>query len=203
MSDIGSWPPPSPQEPAFAEPYRAGDWQEPPRRRRWRWGAVIVFIALAFTSGLVFASLSRPPQSPPAELGAEGARLAVAGLEPGSCLEGVPESGPVDAVLVLPCSEPHGAEVVASYRIGGEEWPGIEQARAAVLGHCGTFIQPGPGEDAMFQATDWSDGVRWVAWIPDEASWNDGSRDGLCVVHREQGLAGSFVERDVDLPGRG
>lgn len=202
MSDIGSWPPPPPREPAFAEPYRAGDWQQPRRRRSWRAVAVVLVIAFAFGAGLAFASLSRPAGTLPADVGAEGARVSVAALEPGSCLEGVPDSGPVNAARVLPCGEPHGAEVVASYRIGGEEWPGDDAARDAVLGHCGTVIQPASGEQAMFRATDWSDGVRWVAWIPDEASWSDGQRSGLCVVHREQGLVGSFVARDVDLPGR-
>jgi hypothetical protein len=111
----------------------------------------------------------------------------------GTCLATLPQDGAVARVIAVPCGTPHRAEVVSSYRLVGDAWPGQDSVESQVLGHCGSFIQPGFDVDSMFKTSDWEDGLRWVAWLPTEESWGIDERSGVCVVYRTDDIVGSFV----------
>jgi hypothetical protein len=111
-------------------------------------------------------------------------------LVTGSCLDPLPTGEEVDTVRVVPCSDPHAAQVVTEYAFEGTAvWPGQAAADARVAASCDLT----PAErDA---------GVRAVAWAPTEESWAHGDRLGLCLATTDAGrLTGSFLDGTVRLP---
>ncbi len=115
--------------------------------------------------------------------------------QPGTCLKDVPPDGLVAQVTAVPCSTAHRAEVVATYPVSGDAWPGRQVVEDEVLGYCGAVIQPGFDAGSMFRTSDWEDGLRWVAWLPTEKSWQANERSGLCIAYRDGDIMGSFVAR--------
>jgi len=195
-----STPPSSPVErqSLYPEPHRTGEWAEPPAPRRGTW---VVVLLGALAVGLVFAGIvdlglkvgrSRGTEAPTVTE-PDGSTINALQADVGTCLASIPENGEVARVVAVPCTVPHQAEVVASHQIQGDAWPGRDVVESEVLNHCGSFIQPGSGSDAMFQTGDWSKGLRWVAWIPTEQSWGADERSGMCVVYRDGDIVGSFV----------
>jgi hypothetical protein len=112
---------------------------------------------------------------------------------PATCLATLPEGSTVARVTAVPCTTPHRAEVVSSYAVSGDAWPGADTVNSEVMGHCASFIQPGFAASSMFKSSDWDDGLRWVAWLPTEASWAANERTGVCVAYRDGDIVGSFV----------
>ena len=111
-------------------------------------------------------------------------------LVTGHCVDPLPPSESVDEVTVVPCGQPHAAQVVTEYRFDAAAiWPGQEAADRRVASACALA----PAEaDA---------GVRAVAWAPTEESWGRGDRTGLCVATVEGGgLTGSFLDGTVVIP---
>lgn len=111
-------------------------------------------------------------------------------LVTGSCLDPLPTGAEVDTVRVVPCRDPHAAQVVTEYAFeDAAVWPGQAAADARVAASCDLT----PAErDA---------GVRAVAWAPTEESWGHGDRLGLCLATTDAGrLIGSFLDGTVRLP---
>lgn len=111
-------------------------------------------------------------------------------LVTGSCLDPLPTGADVDAVRVVPCSDPHAAQVVTEYAFDDAAvWPGQAAADARVAASCD--LTP----------TERDAGVRAIAWAPTEASWARGDRLGLCLATTDAGkLTGSFLDGTVHLP---
>lgn len=91
-------------------------------------------------------------------------------VRPGHCIRDLPSDGAVGQVTLVPCSDDHEAEVVASLRLDDGDWP---------------------GEDAVTeQATAWCEmdneqtaaGYRPVVWTPSQESWSQGDRAALCIA---------------------
>jgi hypothetical protein len=194
-----STPPSSPERQSlYPEPHRAGEWVEPSASHRGTW---VVVLLGALAVGLVFAGIvdlglkvgrSRGTEAPTVT-DPDGSTINALQAEVGTCLASIPEDGEVARVVAVPCTTPHRAEVVASHQISGDGWPGRDAVESEMLSHCGSFIQPGFGANAMFTASDWDDGLRWVAWIPTEQSWGIDERSGMCVVYRDGDIVGSFI----------
>lgn len=120
----------------------------------------------------------------------------------GLCLEGVGANGRVETVTAVPCDVSHGAEIVADFDFSGETFPGTTAVRTELLDFCSDVIQPGNSAAAMFQSSDWEQGLRWVAWVPSADAWESGIRRGVCVAYRDGGtLVGSFVAGTVQFEG--
>lgn len=111
-------------------------------------------------------------------------------LVTGHCLDPLPPSGSVDEVTVVPCGQPHAAQVVTEYRFDkAATWPGQQAADRRVASACA--LTPAEVEA----------GVRAVTWAPTEESWGRGDRTGLCVATVEGGgLTGSFLDGTVVIP---
>jgi hypothetical protein len=111
-------------------------------------------------------------------------------LVTGNCVLSVPEDGPVDSVRVVPCAEPHEAQVVTEFTFApGAVWPGQQSADARVARAC------------VLDAEEVAAGVRTVTWSPTERSWADGDRVGLCLaVYDGGGITGSFLDGTAQLP---
>jgi hypothetical protein len=176
----------------------AGGWDPAPRKRRVRgWviplvAAALVVVALATWGGVEVGHAIGTAKvtltgSSPRTINAIQAKA-------GTCLEKLPANGNVGTVSAIPCSVPHRAEVVADYAFTGDKWPGRDAAASTLLAFCGSFVQPGYSDSSMFTTTDWTDGLRWVAWAPTDRSWASNQRTGVCVVYRDGPITGSFVD---------
>ncbi|MFI2754058.1 DUF4190 domain-containing protein [Cellulomonas sp. P22] len=111
-------------------------------------------------------------------------------LVTGSCLDPLPASGDVDVVSVVPCADPHAAQVLTQYRFDADAvWPGQAHADARVAEAC------------QLSALEEAAGVRALTWAPTETSWERGDRTGLCLATVEGGgLTGSFLDGSVVIP---
>lgn len=156
------------------EAFHAGGWTPPDpavgRRRRRRVllvaaGVVAVLVVVGGVVG-VRAWLDRRPLGE-----VTAARTAtVAQLDVGHCVEDLPEDGEVVRVRVVPCDEPHAAEVVAVHTLEGDAWPGQRAVDREVAAACEM-------DTAQAEA-----GLRPVVWAPSERSWASGDRRGLCLA---------------------
>ena len=139
-------------------------------------GTVLVLTALA----------TRPlPADVPAARDAHAQQLVT-----GNCLATVPDDGPVDSVRVVPCADPHEAQVVTEYTFAADAvWPGQQAADARVARAC------------VLDDAEVTGGVRTVTWSPTERSWADGDRLGLCLAVVDGGkVTGSFLDGTATLP---
>ena len=111
-------------------------------------------------------------------------------LVTGSCVEALPPDGPVGSVRVVPCADPHEAQVITQFSFAADAvWPGQQAADARVARAC------------VLDQSEITAGVRTVTWSPTERSWADGDRVGLCLaVVDGGGVTGSFLDGTADLP---
>jgi len=118
------------------------------------------------------------------------ARPAYVGqLRAGSCVEHLAADGDVSRVTVVPCRDPHAAEVVTTYAFGATDvWPGQERVDDRVAHAC------------QLTAAEESAGVRAVVWAPTLASWESGDRTGLCLATLGTQVTGSFLDGTVTAP---
>ncbi|NMR19672.1 hypothetical protein HIR71_05440 [Cellulomonas fimi] len=110
-------------------------------------------------------------------------------LVTGHCVGALPPDGEIDVVQVVPCGEPHAAQVVSEYRFAADaRWPGQVAADRRVAVGCEVT-------DAEADA-----GVTALVWAPTEDSWARGDRTGLCLLRTPDPVTGSFLDGTVDLP---
>lgn len=91
-------------------------------------------------------------------------------LVPGNCIESLAPDGEIGTVVVVPCSEPHQAQVTSEYQFSDERWPGRARAIAAVQRSC------------VLTADELEAEAVSVTWVPTEAGWRSGDRTGLCLA---------------------
>ncbi|MBC7291679.1 MAG: septum formation family protein [Actinotalea sp.] len=186
----GGAPPDAPSEPYYVgwSPPTA---PPPPRRRGLhRTGARVLAVvgALALVAVVVVGARtwadSRPLGDPRGEVSAHPRQLVV-----GHCLQVLPPDGTVRRVTILPCAEPHEAEVLSRHRHADQAWPGATAVRREAEAAC------------EMDATQQAAGVLPVVWTPTEASWRQGDRESLCLAWLPgSGLRGSWTDGDVRLP---
>lgn len=103
-------------------------------------------------------------------------------LTAGNCLGELPSptaDGTVDTVRVVPCADPHVAQVVSEFAFDDAAvWPGQQAADARVARSC------------VLDAEETAAGATVLTWAPTEDGWADGDRTGLCVVVAADGSAG-------------
>lgn len=103
----------------------------------------------------------------------------------GHCLAELPADGDVGSARLVPCGEPHVAEVVGSMELDGGTWPGWSRVSKQLTAWC---------EMDTRQAEL---GLRPVIWGPTPKGWSQGDRVGLCLAWSPDGaLQGSFVAGD-------
>ncbi|GIG37092.1 DUF4190 domain-containing protein [Cellulomonas pakistanensis] len=159
-----------------------------PGRRGGR-GFAVAGVALGAAGTLAWAALvalgvgtalaSRPL---PADV-AEPVDARAVQLVPGNCVEDLPADGRVDRVRVVPCTDPHAAQVVSAYAFeAGAAWPGPAEASARVQASCALT------EDER------AAGLQMLAWAPTERSWAGGDRTGLCLAVPPAPVTGSLLD---------
>ena len=154
----------------------------PPRRRR-SLAAILVggFAAVcliglgAFATVLLLNGRHHAPAS---------ALPSVFRLRVGDCLNSGP--GGISSPTVVPCGQPHDAEVYARFALAGHDWPGGAaigaQARQGCTARLGGYLNPQLATTVLAES--------YV--FPDHGAWNAGERAVICEIRSTAGkLTGS------------
>lgn len=150
-------------------------------------GVAWTLVAVALVAIAVTTAIGSRPL--PADVPEARDARAVA-LVPGNCLDPLPADGDVDAVRVVPCAQPHAAQVISQYDFAADAvWPG----QAAADRRVGLACEVSPAETEA--------GLVARSWAPTKRSWDRGDRTGLCLLHRSDGapLSGSLLTGTADL----
>lgn len=151
------------------------------------WAGIALGVAVTLTAVAVLVALfvgkaaTAPLPTDVSEPRSAHARQLVLG----NCLAELPDDGEVATVRVVPCADPHEAQVVARTDFAADAgWPGQDVADARVSRVC---------TPAVLSADAPTDGVELVVWSPSEASWAQGDRTGLCVASTAALTEGSLI----------
>jgi hypothetical protein len=154
----------------------------PPRRRR-SLAAILVggFAAVCLIGLGAFATvllLHGRHHAPPPAL------PSVFRLQVGNCVNSGPNG--ISSPTVVPCGQPHDAEVYARFALAGHNWPGGAaigaQARRGCTARLGGYLNPQLATTVLAES--------YV--FPDQGAWNAGERAVICEIRSTAGkLTGS------------
>jgi hypothetical protein len=124
------------------------------------------------------AIITRPPPPKPVTL------PPVFSLRAGECLNSGPNG--ISGLQVISCSQAHGAEVFATFRVAGSHYPGAtavqQQARQGCASRLSGYLNPQLSAASLTQSFVY----------PDAGAWSAGERTVVCTVHSTSGpLVGS------------
>ncbi|HUL24194.1 MAG TPA: septum formation family protein [Streptosporangiaceae bacterium] len=150
-----------------------------PRRRRSRGALLIGGSAAICLIGLgSFAAVLLLHQRAHAAL----ALPAVFRLRTGECVSYGP--GGISSPTVVPCSQPHDAEIYARFGLTGQRWPGTTAigtlARQGCTARLGSYLNPELATTVLAES--------YV--FPDQGAWNAGERTIICEI---RGTAGKLT----------
>ena len=98
----------------------------------------------------------------------------------GDCFN-LEDSASVDAVPVIPCSDPHEFEAYASVRMDAETYPGETDTVAEADARCGLAFE---GYVGMPLQQAYDEGLYdYTSFYPSTESWALGDREILCMVY--------------------
>ena len=159
-----------------------------PARRRGRGlaalgiGLVVVLVLGGGAWGVTYWLQTRPLGEISSPTTATARQVAT-----GHCIAELPADGQVARVRLVPCSDPHEAEVVGTLQLTGP-WPGQAAAEGQVARWC---EMDGAQRRAGFTA---------VAWSPSEAGWTQGDTQGVCIAWSTDGtVTGSWADGNVTV----
>jgi len=154
----------------------------PPRRRRSPAAILIAGFAAVCLIGLgAFATVLLLHGRSHARL---SALPSVFRLRVGDCVNSGP--GGASSPTVVPCGQPHDAEVYARFALAGRRWPGGPasgaQARQGCTARLGGYLNPQLATTVLAES--------YV--FPDQGAWNAGVRTVICEIRSTEGkLTGS------------
>jgi hypothetical protein len=154
-------------------------------------GLVISAVWVLVWAAIVAALLSLSPSRDEAtgEVTESGV-VTLQDLEIGDCVESVSE-GRARGVTVLPCADPHQAEVVASFDLTGSDYPGETEITAQAEAGCTKALPK--------TVTDQADETHQLMFVyPLAADWKLGGREVLCIIAADgPTMTGSFMQGNV------
>jgi len=130
-------------------------------------GAVWTLVVVAIGAVTIGTALeARPlPSDVPTARNAHARQLVT-----GNCVDPLPADGMIDVVRVVPCAEPHAAQVISQYVFDPDAvWPGQAATDRRVATAC------------ELSAAELKAGLTPVTWAPTADSWTRGDRTGLCL----------------------
>jgi hypothetical protein len=118
------------------------------------------------------------PHAPPPAL------PSVFRLRVGDCVNSGPDG--ISSPTVVPCGQPHDAEVYARFALAGRSWPGGAaigtHARQGCTARLGSYLNPQLATTVLAES--------YV--FPDQGAWNAGERAVICEIRSTSGkLTGS------------
>jgi hypothetical protein len=147
-------------------------------------GSVVAVALLAVGTSLGVARLRERGWEPlDADLAAPTRAHAVQ-LVLGSCLAALPEGERLDRVRVVPCGDPHTAQVVGRTDAEPEAvWPGEHHLVARAARVCGPALLEG----------DPPAGLTFSLLTPSHHGWEAGDRTSLCLAQLAASSKGSLI----------
>ena len=141
-------------------------------------GLVLAGLWVVAAAIVAAAIITRPPPPKPVTL------PRVFSLRPGQCLNS--GSNGISGLQVLSCSQAHGAEVFATFRVAGSHYPGAtalqQQAREGCASRLSGYLNPQLAAASLAQSFVY----------PDAGAWSAGERTVVCTVRSTSGpLVGS------------
>ena len=113
--------------------------------------------------------------------------VSVNGLKPGDCLERVP-AGVVTAVDAVPCSNPHHAEVYATFKLTGSTYPGDQVVDTQSDSGCKSYL-------SVYSASASDDEALTIYYFaPNSSSWRTGDRQVICVASDDTHLRSGSIK---------
>lgn len=106
-------------------------------------------------------------------------------VEVGDCLPKVP-TGLRATVKVVPCSQPHRAEVYAVWEMGGGPYPRTKQLVRLADDGCWKRFKPYIGHGY------YSSNLEFTYSMPDEEAWRNDARTVVCVVYDKAPFTGTL-----------
>jgi Septum formation len=130
--------------------------------------SALLLVGLTLTGCSVLQDLVQPePVRDETGEVVEGGQSDVFTVSVGDCLSEAASDGEVSDVPIVPCSEPHDAEIYHDFELDGTEFPGDEEVtRLADEGCLGAF------EDFVGVPFD-SSTLEITYYTPTEGSWNE------------------------------
>jgi len=148
----------------------------PERQRRARTTALVRWLGITAVVTVMAGCTSAENIRDDSGRVASAGEWSVFDLRPGDCFG--PSSGPgtVETVPLVPCAEPHTAEVFAVIRHPETEFPGVPEIAAYADNACLTALESEFGLSV-------SDGVGVSYILPTAEGWeSNGDRNVVCIV---------------------
>jgi hypothetical protein len=122
----------------------------------------------------VIASLALGPDRDHTGVVTSSGDVDATDLHIGDCARNAP-AGETTTVHVVPCSQPHGAEVYAEFTLEGDGYPGSDQVDRFALGGCrsrvAAYVGPEPAQDYDLYYL-----------VPTTDTWAQGDRSVTCLL---------------------
>lgn len=174
-----------------------------PKRRGGQWALMIVAV-LALAAAVVFVVLRiiDPPASPiannvernesPGLDGIIATEMPPAQLELGDCLREF--ESPLDPQTVVTCESAHNGQMIGSFEVSGDEYPGASELLNQSEDMCKSVsLDPSAGLDST-----------WTYHFsrPSESTWGQGDRTVLCFLSLSEGNVRTSLlpENATDAP---
>jgi hypothetical protein len=143
-------------------------------------GLVLSGVWLLACGGLVaVVAISEPDRNSEGNLTEEGS-VSSRALKLGDCLKKVPSEGVVLNVDVLPCTQPHGAEVYAVLTLSGSTYPGEAAIIKEAEEGCTAKV------DVLTEDARNDDSAEIFYIYPESATaWRRGDHEVSCIVGSE------------------
>lgn len=90
----------------------------------------------------------------------------------GNCVELLPPQQEVGEVRLVPCGTPHAAQVISTWEIDVEKYPGPEGALTLAEQECGPVLEALGADETL---------LPWW-FVPTPAAWDEGERTGACLL---------------------
>jgi hypothetical protein len=119
---------------------------------------------------------------------AEGGDLSVFEVQTGDCLTGVTETEAATSVEAVPCDQLHDAEVVTSFELPDEGWPGLDPVIGQAEARCAQSTSELPSSPAVEEG-------EVFYFHPTEQSWESvDDREVLCLLTYRQPRTDSVAD---------
>lgn len=106
-------------------------------------------------------------------------------VQDGDCMTDSPGTGLQHDVELIPCDQPHRAQVFAAFAVEGSTFPGVDAVATIANDGCSERL-PQDIDPAL------ADTLETLYYAPTQKSWDEGDRNVLCVFVSESDLTKSI-----------
>ena len=97
-------------------------------------------------------------------------------LQAGACFNNLQPGQVSTQVHFLPCSQPHNGQVVGTFLLSGQTWPGASALHREASVGCAAML------GSVLRQHTLPSGVSALNYTPDQQAWSSGDRSASCVL---------------------